>query len=31
VNRVRSTDAAEPWTFGIDALYRSLAGRGLLS
>jgi fumarylacetoacetate (FAA) hydrolase family protein len=30
VNRVRSTDAAEPWTFGIDALYRSLAARGLL-
>ncbi|RXZ46129.1 fumarylacetoacetate hydrolase family protein [Agromyces binzhouensis] len=30
VNRVRSTDAAEPWTFGIDALYRSLSTRGLL-
>ncbi|WP_430645073.1 fumarylacetoacetate hydrolase family protein [Agromyces sp. GXS1127] len=30
VNRVRSTDAAEPWTFGIDALYRSLIARGLL-
>ncbi|GAA1059971.1 fumarylacetoacetate hydrolase family protein [Agromyces bracchium] len=30
VNRVRSTDAAEPWTFGIDALYRSLTARGLL-
>ncbi|MFF2371349.1 fumarylacetoacetate hydrolase family protein [Agromyces sp. NPDC058110] len=30
VNRVRPTDAAEPWTFGIDALYRSLAARGLL-
>ncbi|MRX44731.1 fumarylacetoacetate hydrolase family protein [Agromyces kandeliae] len=30
VNRVRSTDAAEPWTFGIDALYRSLSARGLL-
>ncbi|GAA1824097.1 fumarylacetoacetate hydrolase family protein [Agromyces salentinus] len=30
VNRVRSTADAEPWTFGIDALYRSLAARGLL-
>jgi len=30
VNRVRSTEDAEPWTFGIDALYRSLTARGLL-
>jgi fumarylacetoacetate (FAA) hydrolase family protein len=30
VNRVRSTAEAEPWTFGIDALYRSLTARGLL-
>lgn len=30
VNRVRSTSDAEPWTFGIDALFRSLAARGLL-
>ncbi|WP_353807553.1 fumarylacetoacetate hydrolase family protein [Agromyces sp. SYSU T00194] len=31
VNRVRATDAAEPWTFGIDDLYRGLARRGLLT
>ena len=30
VNRVRSSESAEPWTFGIDDLYRSLARRGLL-
>jgi fumarylacetoacetate (FAA) hydrolase family protein len=30
VNRVRSTAEAEPWTFGVDALYRSLTERGLL-
>ncbi|BDZ54090.1 fumarylacetoacetate hydrolase family protein [Agromyces marinus] len=30
VNRVRSTSDAEPWTFGIDALCRSLSARGLL-
>ncbi|WP_426517029.1 fumarylacetoacetate hydrolase family protein [Diaminobutyricibacter sp. McL0618] len=30
VNRVRSADEAEPWTFGVDALYRNLAARGLL-
>jgi fumarylacetoacetate (FAA) hydrolase family protein len=30
VNRVRSTADAEPWTFGIDALYRSLTARRLL-
>jgi len=31
VNRVRSSEAAAPWTFGIDALYRNLAARGLLT
>ena len=31
VNRVRSSEEASPWTFGIDALYRSLAARGLLT
>jgi fumarylacetoacetate (FAA) hydrolase family protein len=30
VNRVRPAEDVEPWTFGIDALYRSLATRGLL-
>jgi fumarylacetoacetate (FAA) hydrolase family protein len=30
VNRVRSTADAEPWTFGIGSLYRSLTARGLL-
>ena len=30
VNRVRTSEAAAPWTFGIDDLYRSLAARGLL-
>ena len=30
VNRVRSSEDAAPWTFGIDALYRNLAARGLL-
>ena len=30
VNRVRSSEAAAPWTFGMYALYRSLAVRGLL-
>ncbi|WP_159606359.1 fumarylacetoacetate hydrolase family protein [Agromyces humi] len=30
VNRVRSSESAEGWTFGIDDLYRSLARRGLL-
>ena len=30
VNRVRSSESAEPWAFGIDDLYRSLASRGLL-
>jgi fumarylacetoacetate (FAA) hydrolase family protein len=29
-NRVRSSSEAAPWTFGIDALYRSLLERGLL-
>jgi fumarylacetoacetate (FAA) hydrolase family protein len=31
VNRVRSSETAAPWTFGIDALYRNLAARGLLA
>ena len=30
VNRVRTSEAASPWTFGIDDLYRSLTARGLL-
>jgi fumarylacetoacetate (FAA) hydrolase family protein len=30
VNRMRRTDACEPWTFGAGALMRNLAGRGLL-
>ena len=30
VNRIRPTDACEPWTFGIAALMRNLAARGLL-
>ncbi len=30
VNRVRPADEVEPWTFGVDALYRNLAARGLL-
>ena len=30
VNRVRSSEDAEPWDFGIDDLYRSLARRGML-
>ncbi|HYW58296.1 MAG TPA: fumarylacetoacetate hydrolase family protein [Polaromonas sp.] len=30
VNRVTHTDKAPPWTFGITALMRNLAGRGLL-
>jgi fumarylacetoacetate (FAA) hydrolase family protein len=30
VNRVVATDAAEPWTFGVAALMRNLAGRGLI-
>jgi fumarylacetoacetate (FAA) hydrolase family protein len=30
VNRVRHTDAIEPWTFGAVALMKSLARRGLL-
>jgi len=27
---VQFSENAEPWTFGIDALYRNLAARGLL-
>ena len=30
VNRVRPSESAAPWTFGIDALMRNLAARGLL-
>jgi fumarylacetoacetate (FAA) hydrolase family protein len=30
VNRIRPTDACERWTFGVAALMRNLAGRGLL-
>ncbi|MBN8872415.1 MAG: fumarylacetoacetate hydrolase family protein [Rhodospirillales bacterium] len=30
VNRMRPTDACEPWSFGAGALMRNLAGRGLL-
>ena len=30
VNRMRPTDQCEPWTFGIGALMRNLARRGLL-
>jgi fumarylacetoacetate (FAA) hydrolase family protein len=31
VNRVDHTDAVAPWTFGVGALMRNLAQRGLLS
>ncbi|WP_093083513.1 fumarylacetoacetate hydrolase family protein [Sphingobium sp. AP50] len=30
VNRVTATDRGEPWTFGVGALMRNLAARGLL-
>jgi fumarylacetoacetate (FAA) hydrolase family protein len=30
VNRMERTDACEPWEFGVSALMRNLAGRGLL-
>jgi fumarylacetoacetate (FAA) hydrolase family protein len=30
VNRMRTSDACEPWNFGISALIKNLAGRGLL-
>lgn len=30
INRVRVSETVAPWTFGIDALYRNLAERGLL-
>jgi len=30
VNRVRPTDACEPWSFGVAALMRNLARRGLI-
>lgn len=29
VNRIRTSDACEPWSFGIADLFRNLAGRGL--
>jgi fumarylacetoacetate (FAA) hydrolase family protein len=31
VNRVRRSDACEPWRFGVADLFRNLAARGLLS
>jgi fumarylacetoacetate (FAA) hydrolase family protein len=31
VNRMKTSSECEPWTFGIGALLRNLAGRGLLS
>jgi fumarylacetoacetate (FAA) hydrolase family protein len=31
VNRMMPTDRCEPWTFGVSALMRNLASRGLLS
>ncbi|MGV8882989.1 MAG: fumarylacetoacetate hydrolase family protein [Rhodoglobus sp.] len=31
INRVRHSETVAPWTFGIDALYRNLAARGLLN
>ncbi|MBD3915578.1 fumarylacetoacetate hydrolase family protein [Nocardioides hwasunensis] len=31
VNRVRTSEACEPWTFGAGALMRNLASRGLLT
>jgi fumarylacetoacetate (FAA) hydrolase family protein len=30
INRMRTSDACEPWTFGIGALMKNLAGRALL-
>jgi fumarylacetoacetate (FAA) hydrolase family protein len=30
VNRMAPTDACEPWRFGVGALMRNLAARGLL-
>lgn len=30
VNRVQATDQVEPWTYGVSALMRNLAARGLL-
>jgi fumarylacetoacetate (FAA) hydrolase family protein len=30
VNRIMPTDQCEPWTFGVGALMRNLASRGLL-
>jgi fumarylacetoacetate (FAA) hydrolase family protein len=31
VNHVYRSDAVTPWTFGVRALYRNLAQRGLLN
>jgi fumarylacetoacetate (FAA) hydrolase family protein len=31
VNRVRPSDACEPWVFGAAALFRNLAARGVLN
>jgi fumarylacetoacetate (FAA) hydrolase family protein len=30
VNRITPTDRCEPWTFGVGALMRNLARRGVL-
>ena len=30
VNRIRHTDQCEPWVFGVGALMRNLAGRGVI-
>ena len=30
VNRIRHTDQCEPWTFGVGALMRNLARRGVI-
>jgi fumarylacetoacetate (FAA) hydrolase family protein len=30
VNRIRPSDTCEPWTFGVAALFRNLASRGVL-
>lgn len=30
VNRIRTSDACEPWDFGVADLFRNLAGRGVL-
>jgi fumarylacetoacetate (FAA) hydrolase family protein len=30
VNRIRPSDACEPWDFGVAALFRNLVARGVL-